>query len=100
MTLDLDPVIHATARLRITVALAALGADDQVSFPRLRKELDMSAGNLSTHLRKLELAGYVAVTKTHERRTPITYLALTDEGRIALRTYRAALADILKEGTL
>ena len=96
MTDDLDPVIHAPARLRITVALAALDPQDQLSFPRLRKELDMSAGNLSTHVRKLEEAGYVAVTKTHERRTPVTYLALTDQGRSALHTYRAALSAILQ----
>lgn len=92
---DLDPVMHAPARLRIAVALAALGPGDAIAFPRLRSELDMTAGNLSTHLRKLEDAGYVDVTKTHERRTSVTYLALTDTGRTALATYRAAIAAIL-----
>lgn len=95
---DLDPVIHAPARLRIVVALAQLDRGDSIAFPRLRKELDMTAGNLSTHLRKLEDAGYVGVTKTHEKRTPVTYLALSDDGRTALAGYRAALAVIL-EGT-
>jgi DNA-binding MarR family transcriptional regulator len=56
----------------------------------------MTAGNLSTHLRKLEDAGYVRVTKTHEGRMPATYLALTDTGRAAFADYQAALMDLLK----
>jgi DNA-binding MarR family transcriptional regulator len=93
---DLDPVIHAPARLRVVASLAALGRGDEVAFPKLRKLLDMTAGNLSTHLRKLEDAGYVRVTKTHEGRTPVTYLALTDNGRTAFAGYQAALMDLLK----
>ncbi|GMA32812.1 transcriptional regulator [Litorihabitans aurantiacus] len=92
---DLDPVIHAPARLRIVVVLAELVPGDVIAFPRLRSELDMTAGNLSTHLRKLEDAGYVEVTKTHEKRTPVTYLALSDAGRTALAGYRTALTAIL-----
>lgn len=93
---DLDPVIHAPARLRVVASLAALGRGDEVAFPKLRKLLDMTAGNLSTHLRKLEDAGYVRVTKTHEGRMPATYLALTDTGRTAFADYQAALMDLLK----
>ena len=65
----LDPVIHAQARLRVMVALAALTTGDQITFPRLQQLLDMTAGNLSTHLRKLEDANYVQLTKTYQRRT-------------------------------
>lgn len=92
---ELDPVIHAQARLRVTVALAALAARDQITFPRLQQLLDMSAGNLSTHLRKLEDAGYVQLTKTHQRRTPVTYISLTRAGRRALEDYTAALRLLL-----
>ena len=92
---DLDPVIHAPARLRIMVALAGLRDGDSIAFPRLRTELDMTAGNLSTHLRKLEDADYITVTKTHEKRTPITYLTLSHSGRTALLHYRQTLAMIL-----
>ncbi|GAB4086921.1 transcriptional regulator [Myceligenerans cantabricum] len=92
---DLDGVIHAPARLRIIATLATLGPGDEVAFPKVRKLLDMTAGNLSTHLRKLEDAGYVDVTKTHEGRTPATYLKLTDRGRAAFRDYRTALAELL-----
>jgi len=93
---ELDAVIHAPARLRVVATLAALPEGDELSFPKLRKLLDMTAGNLSTHLRKLEDAGYVRVTKTHEGRTPATYLALTARGRMAFEDYTTALNTLLK----
>lgn len=92
----LDPVIHATARLRVTATLAALGEGDEMSFPKLQRLLGMTAGNLSTHLRRLEDAGYVRVTKTHEGRTPATYLALTPRGRVAFDEYTRAVTTLLK----
>lgn len=92
---DLDPVIHAQARLRVMVALAALAAEDQITFPRLQQLLGMSAGNLSTHLRKLEDANYVRITKTYQRRTPVTYVALTQRGRRAFEDYVAELRAML-----
>jgi DNA-binding MarR family transcriptional regulator len=95
MAEPLDPVIHAQARLRVTVALAALGPDDQITFPRLRQLLDMTAGNLSVHLRKLEEAGYVATTKTFQRRTPVTLILLTSTGRAAFTRYLVAVRALL-----
>ncbi len=55
----------------------------------------MTAGNLSTHLRKLEEARYVTITKTHQGRTPVTFLAMTRRGRIAFDDYTAALYALL-----
>ncbi|WP_350351757.1 transcriptional regulator [Microbacterium sp. A8/3-1] len=92
---ELDPVIHAAARLRITAALATLEPTESITFPRLQELLDMTAGNLSTHLRRLEDAGYVAVEKTHKGRTPVTYLALTPPGRRAFDAYIEALRAVL-----
>lgn len=92
---DLDPVIHAQARLRIMAVLAGLARGDEISFPRLRGLLDFSAGNLSTHLRRLEEAGYVTQTKTFEGRTPTTYIALTARGRRAFETYTENLSALL-----
>jgi DNA-binding MarR family transcriptional regulator len=92
---DLDPVIHAQARLRITAALATLLDGESIAFPRLQDMLDMTAGNLSTHLRKLEDADYVEVAKTHEGRLPVTYLALTRTGRRAFEDYTEALRALL-----
>lgn len=92
---ELDPVIHAQARLRVTASLAALCDGDRITFPRLQELLDMTAGNLSTHLRRLEDAGYVELTKTHERRTPVTYVGLTRTGRRAFEDYTATLRALL-----
>jgi len=93
--MELDPVIHAAARLRITATLAAVPPGDQMSFPRLQELLEMTAGNLSTHLRKLEDAKYVEVIKTHQGRTPVTYLALSKRGRRAFEDYTETLRNLL-----
>ena len=92
---DLDPVIHAQARLRVVSALSTLREADSITFPRLQEILKMTAGNLSVHLRKLEDAGYVEVTKTHRGRTPTTLVKLTRRGRLAFEDYTAALRSLL-----
>jgi len=92
---DLDPVIHAAARLRITATLAALDSDERIAFPRLQELLSMTAGNLSTHLQKLEDAGYVVIDKTFQGRTPATYLALTPRGRLAYDEYTTTLRALI-----
>jgi DNA-binding MarR family transcriptional regulator len=94
---DLDPVIHAQARLRITASLATLSEGESIAFPRLQQLLDMTAGNLSTHLRKLEEAEYVLVSKAHEGRLPVTYLELTRQGRRAFEDYTDSLRQLLGE---
>lgn len=93
---ELDPIIHAPARLRVMATLAALDDGDELAFPKLQKLLDMTAGNLSTHLRRLEDAHYLQVTKTHEGRTPATYLKLTPRGRSALQDYTDTLTTLLQ----
>jgi len=92
---DLDPVIHAQARLRVVSALSMLREGDRLAFPRLQEILTMTAGNLSVHLRKLEDAGYVEVTKTHHGRMPTTLVNLTRRGRLAFDDYTAALKALL-----
>jgi len=91
----LDPVIHAQPRLRVIVALSALADGDRITFPRLQELVGLTAGNLATHLRKLEDAGYVRATKSYRRRTPVTWLSLTTAGRLALEQYLAALRALL-----
>jgi len=92
---ELDPVVHSQPRLRVMVVLAAIAGGDRIAFPRLQELVGMTPGNLSTHLRKLEDAGYLTVTKTHRRRIPVTYLALTRAGRRALEDYTAAVQALL-----
>lgn len=96
---DLDPVIHAQSRLRITAALATLAPGESITFPRLQELLEMTPGNLSTHLRKLEEADYVEVAKAFTGRTPVTYLALTRVGRRAFEDYTEALRSVLGDRT-
>jgi DNA-binding MarR family transcriptional regulator len=91
----LDPVIHAPARLRIVVTLANLPDGDELSFPRLQEMLALTPGNLITHLRKLEEAGYVTTVKTGHGIWSRTTIALTNRGRAALEEYTAALRGLL-----
>jgi DNA-binding MarR family transcriptional regulator len=91
----LDPLIHAPARLRIVVTLAALHEGDSLSFPRLQQMLELTPGNLITHLRKLQEGGYLVTEKTDAGGSSGTWIALTPAGRQALDDYTAALRGIL-----
>jgi DNA-binding MarR family transcriptional regulator len=91
----LDPVIHAPARLRLMVTLAALPDGDTLSFTRLQDMLGLTPGNLITHLRKLEDAGYVRTEKTGSGVNALTTVALTHDGRGALERYTAVLRQLL-----
>jgi DNA-binding MarR family transcriptional regulator len=92
---SLDPVIHAPARLRIVATLAALPDDASLSFTRLQDMLELTPGNLITHLRKLEDAGYLESETSGNGRASRTSIALTRQGRAALANYTAALRDVL-----
>ena len=96
MTTDeLDPLIHVPARLRIVATLAALPAGDTLSFTRLQDMIGLTPGNLITHLRKLENAGYVTSEKAGNGTSPKTMVTLTQQGREALDAYTKALRDLL-----
>jgi DNA-binding MarR family transcriptional regulator len=94
---ELDPVIHAPVRLRITVTLSTLREGDNLSFSRLQRLLDLTPGNLITHLRKLEDAGYVASVKPSGDGQGHTALYLTHAGRAALDRYTATLRKLLDQ---
>ncbi|AUS79324.1 MarR family transcriptional regulator [Actinoalloteichus sp. AHMU CJ021] len=91
---ELDPVIHAQARLRVMATLSTLGPGDQITFSRLQELLDMTPGNLITHLRKLTAAGYVN-TEKRGGRTSTTFVEITPRGKSAFDHYLAALHDLL-----
>jgi DNA-binding MarR family transcriptional regulator len=91
----LDPVIHAPARLQIVATLAALPSGDALSFTRLQDMIGLTPGNLITHLRKLEDAGYLCTEKTGNGPASRTSVALTHQGRSALEAYTAALRRLL-----
>lgn len=91
----LDPLIHAPARLGIVVTVAALREGDSLSFPRLQRMLELTPGNLITHLRKLEDAGYLVTEKSVAGPSAGTPVTLTLAGRQALDDYTATLRGIL-----
>jgi DNA-binding transcriptional ArsR family regulator len=79
-----DRLVHEPARLAI---LTALSACTKVDFVFLRSLTGLTKGNLSSHLARLEQNGLVAIEKAFAGRQPITYVALTGEGRDALASY-------------
>jgi DNA-binding MarR family transcriptional regulator len=92
---ELDPLIHVPARLRILATLAALHEGDTISFTRLQEMIVLTPGNLITHLRKLEDAGYIKSDKTGSGVASRTSVSLTPKGRVALDEYVAALRAVL-----
>jgi DNA-binding MarR family transcriptional regulator len=94
---ELDPVIHVPARLRIIVTLASLPPGDSISFSRLQELLGLTAGNLITHLRKLQEAGYVTSVKSGRGTAARTAVSLTHAGRAALGQYSATLRQLLDQ---
>ena len=80
----LDRLIHERLRLGIVSALAA---NESMTFNDLKSLMNTTDGNLSVHARKLEDAGYIAVTKSFEDRLPKTEYKLTAEGQRALESY-------------
>ena len=85
---DLDRVIHEPGRLMI---VALLGAVKECDFLYLQHETEMNKGNLSSHLARLEEAGYVEIEKTYRGKVPMTLLRLTRAGLAAFEAYRQRL---------
>jgi DNA-binding MarR family transcriptional regulator len=87
---ELDRVIHEPGRLMIIALLAVVKECD---FLYLRHETEMNKGNLSSHLARLEEAGYVEIEKTYRGKVPQTLLRLTRAGRAAFDEYRKGLKE-------
>ena len=75
--------------------LNALPADAQTDFVFVREELQMTDGNLGSHLAKLEQARYIKLKKVFEAKKPRTYIRLTATGRDKFESHVAALRNIL-----
>ena len=89
---ELDRVIHEPGRLMI---IALLSAVERADFLYLQHETGMNKGTLSSHISRLEEAGYLDVEKTYRGKVPLTVLHLTDAGRAAFEQYRRKLKDAL-----
>lgn len=91
--IDVDRIVHEPARLMI---LAVLSAAREADFLYLLNATELTKGNLSSHLSRLEEAGYVEIEKSFVGKQPRTVARLTAAGREALVAYRRQMQAVLK----
>jgi len=91
---DIDRVIHAPARLMVLTYLYVVESAEFIFLMRLT---GLTWGNLSSHLSKLEEAGYIAIEKEFRGKKPHTMIRLTDEGRAAFRAYKQSMQQVLDD---
>ena len=89
---ELDRLIHEPARLLIVTILSTVESAD---FLFLQRETELTKGNLSAHLSKLEEAGYVNIQKTFKGKLPLTVCKLTETGQQAFDGYRQQMQDFI-----
>ena len=92
--LQLDRVIHEKGRLAI---MSMLAASPSLSFTELRDALNMTDGNLTTHIRTLQEEGFVAVSKSYANNRPLTTCSLTPGGKKAFASYIDLLEQIVRQ---
>lgn len=90
---DIDDVIHGRLRLGV---MAYLSTASPAVFGELRDKVGATDGNLSTHLKKLEEAGYVKQEKRFVGKKPQTRVFLTDKGRKAWLAWIARMDAIMR----
>lgn len=90
--MEFDTLVHQPTRLRLFAHLYRHG---ETSFPELKAALDVTDGNLSSHLGRMEDAGAVSVEKRFVDRTPKTTYELTDEGRELFETHVETLESLI-----
>lgn len=90
--MDVDRLVHEPARLIILTILYVL---DSADFLYLLNETGLGKGNLSSHLTRLEKAGYITIEKTYQGKTPMTICRLTKAGQAAFEAYREQLKKVV-----
>jgi DNA-binding transcriptional ArsR family regulator len=81
----IDKIIHEPARLNI---MANLFVVESADFLFLMRQTSLTFGNLSSHMSKLENAGYIEIKKEFIGKKPHTMIFLTEQGRVAFEKYR------------
>lgn len=92
--LQLDRVIQEKSRLAI---MSMLAATPELSFTELRDTLGTTDGNLATHIRALQQAGYISVAKSYQNNRPLTTCSLTAAGRKAFAGHINLLEKIVRQ---
>ena len=90
---EVDRLVHEPARLMILMVLYTVEAAD---FTFLVNATELTDGNLSSHLSKLEAAGYVEIEKGYAGKKPRTTLQLTEEGRKAVENYSSTMQNAMR----
>ena len=91
---EIDRLVHEPARFQVMALLYVIESAD---FTFIMNQLELTWGNLSAHISKLEEGGYVAVEKGFKGKRPQTMLSLTKDGRKAFQTYRQTMKQMLDE---
>lgn len=91
---ELDRLIHEPARLAIIMILSTVESAD---FLYLKRQTGLTRGNLSSHLSRLEDAGYINIEKTYRGKIPLTLCNLTDSGREAFKSYSRQLRELVDQ---
>ena len=89
---EIDKLIHEPARLMI---LATLHVVERADFLFVERQTGLTRGNLSSHMSKLENAGYLEINKEFVDKIPRTLLRITDDGRAALLAYTESMKQVL-----
>ncbi len=93
--IDLNEIIHQPVRLRIMTLLVSQSDDSRLTYSFIQTNLALTGGNLTTHLRKLEDAGYLQIEKEFHNQKPRTWIKATPVGRRAFSEYFADLQKVL-----
>lgn len=89
---DLDRIVHSPTRLKILLVLMSV---EEADFTFICNAAELTRGNLSANLSRLEEAGYIKIEKKFIERVPKTIASITREGEKALETYSNLLGPIL-----
>ena len=87
----LNETIHQPTRLRMMTLLVSQPEADRLAYTFIQQTLDLTGGNMTAHLRKLEDAGYLVMTKEFLESKPRTWVQATPQGRRAFAEYLSNL---------
>jgi DNA-binding transcriptional ArsR family regulator len=91
--IEIDKIIHEPARLQIMTQLYVV---EEADFVYIMSQTGLTWGNLSSHMSKLEDAGYIEVRKEFQEKKPHTILKMTASGRTAFERYRSTLDKVFE----
>jgi DNA-binding MarR family transcriptional regulator len=91
---DLHKAFESRIRLGI---MSALAVNDKLDFNSLKEYLDLTDGNLASHLKSLERENFITVEKSFIDRKPNTKYFMTTEGKKAFNDHLQALEKLIKQ---